>query len=241
MNEAYLYLLPAPISDDVNSISQEVREIVKSLDTFAVEHVKNTRRYLRALGLRHDFDQCTFFDIRHKNPERDLDEAYDGVIQALKKGKSVGVLSDAGLPGIADPAAEVVIRVHDHGFKVKPIAGPSSMLLALVASGLNGQSFTFHGYLPIDKSERDSMIKKLESQSIDSGYSQLLMETPYRNESLWNSLLQNLQSKTMLCRAYSISSSLEDIRTMRVSDWKKQNLEWVKAPCVFIIGASATR
>lgn len=236
MNEACLYLLPAPISENLNSISLEARELLQNIDTFAVEHIKNTRRYLRALGLKHDFDKCVFYDIRHKNSEQILNESYMGVIEALKSGKSVGLLSDAGLPGIADPAAEVVIRVHDHGFKVKPIAGPSSMLLALVASGLNGQSFAFHGYLPIDRIERTSTIKKLESQALETGSSQLFMETPYRNESLWNSLLQGLQNSTMLCRAYSISSSAEDIRTMQVRDWKKQNLNWEKAPCVFIIG-----
>jgi 16S rRNA (cytidine1402-2'-O)-methyltransferase len=151
------------------------------------------------------------------------------------EGQDVGVISDAGCPGIADPGADVVLEAHRRGIKVIPLVGPSSILMAMMASGFNGQNFAFNGYLPIDKGERKTTIKRLEKLSKEFNQSQSFIETPYRNNQLLESLLRTLHNETMLCIACDITLASEDIRTASVSEWKKIKVDLHKRPTLFIV------
>lgn len=157
------------------------------------------------------------------------------MIKPCLQGINVGLMSEAGCPGVADPGAVIVKIAHERGIQVVPLVGPSSILLALMASGMNGQSFAFNGYLPIDKSEKKSALKNLEKLSHDKNQSQLFIETPYRNNKLLEDLLQTLQNNTLLCIACDITLPTEYIKTLRVADWKKTKIDLHNRPCIFII------
>jgi 16S rRNA (cytidine1402-2'-O)-methyltransferase len=156
-------------------------------------------------------------------------------IKPLLEGKNIGLMSEAGCPGIADPGAAIVKIAHEKGIKVIPLVGPSSILLALMASGMNGQSFTFNGYLPIDKSEKKATLKQLEKLSFDKNQSQLFIETPYRNNKLLEDILETLQPNTLLCIACDITLPSEFIKTLPINNWKKQKIDLHNRPCIFII------
>jgi 16S rRNA (cytidine1402-2'-O)-methyltransferase len=166
------------------------------------------------------------------NANQDLNELLHG----LGTGNDVGVLSEAGCPGVADPGAKIVSEAHRRGYPVKPLTGPSSLLLALMASGLEGQRFCFHGYLPIDKGERMKKIQRLEEYARGRKETQLFIEAPYRNNQLLADLLQHLSGETRLCIAADLTTPQESVRTLKIKDWKKQKPELHKRPVVFLIG-----
>lgn len=215
----------------VHVIPKYVTSSIEHLDHFAIENIKTARRFLRRMGYRGDFDSCEFYEIGKHGTHRDTDLA----IEALKSGKDVGLLSEAGMPGIADPGGKLVLKAHRAGIKVWPLVGPSSILLALVASGFNGQSFSFHGYLPIDKRERQAKLKQLESWA-RGGQTQIFMETPFRNRGIMEDLAKHLNPETLVCIAADITTESESIRTMSVSDWKKDKEDFHKRPAIFLIG-----
>ena len=234
-----LYVLPALLApENLETLSLEALEILENLTHFAVENVKTTRRMLRSLGIETDFNQCNFYPIHHKTNTIELNQTFNEAISALENGADIGILSEAGMAGIADPGSRLIALAHQANIKVKPIVGPSSILLALCASGFNGQKFTFHGYLPIEERHRKDEIKKLEAEVNRSNATQIFIETPYRNVQLLKSLQEVLQPTTMLSIACNLTSSKEMIQTKAIQQWKTNKTNEVinKQPAVFLIG-----
>lgn len=229
-----LYLIPVVLAEGTQDsvITPQVKEVVASLDVFLVENVRSARRFISSLKLGKVIDDILFIDLNKDTPfvqtRKDL--------MAVAPGKDMGVLSEAGCPGIADPGAIAAKLAHQLGIKVVPLAGPSSILLALMASGFNGQSFTFHGYLPIDKHERRKSLLLLERTALLSNQSQIFMETPFRNQQILETILDTLRPDTLLCIACNITAPDEFISTQSVSNWRKHKPDLHKKPCIFIIG-----
>jgi 16S rRNA (cytidine1402-2'-O)-methyltransferase len=235
MAKSKIYLIPNLLGEGASihaSIPTHNIEIVKSLRHFVVEHIKDARRLFVKLGLKEIIDQSEFYEL---NNQSDPQAAYE-IIQEAEKGINFGIISDAGCPGIADPGAGVVKLAHQKGIQVIPLVGPSSILLAVMASGLNGQSFAFNGYIDRDKTRRNSIIRFLEDKCKKENQTQVFMETPYRNEALFEDLLKVLNPNTNLSIACDISLPSEYIKTRKIIDWKKspkQNLN--KRPAIFSI------
>jgi 16S rRNA (cytidine1402-2'-O)-methyltransferase len=232
LSNASLYLIPVPISEKNSFISDEVKEILPTISHFVVENLKMARRALRSLGYKKDFDtEVSFFEWDKHTDNQSLKEVENWMMEE----KIIGVLSDAGLPCIADPGNRVVALAHQLHVDVRPLSGPSSIILALIASGFNGQNFAFHGYLPIDKGQRIARLKKLESMA-SAGQTQIFMETPYRNESLWVDLLANLNEKILLSVAADILGEKQFIKTRSIKEWKSsKEVSFHKVPAVFCI------
>ncbi len=228
-----LYLIPSYLGDDSphNIFPPELCEVVKSLQYFIVENEKSARKFIRFINPEVDQSSLHFEWIDKRFSSSDLPE----VTRFLQDGKQVGLISEAGAPCIADPGSLVVEWAHRNKIKVKPLVGPSSIFLALMASGMNGQNFQFHGYLSIDRKEKAKEIRNLELESKKECKTQLFMETPYRNNALMELLLEVLSQDTLLCVASNITLSNESIRTMPVSEWKRQNIELHKKPSIFLI------
>lgn len=234
-----LYVLPNIISpENLATMSLEALEILEELRHFAVENVKTTRRMLRSFGIETDFEECTFYPIHHKTDPTELSMNYGNAMNTLLSGQHVGILSEAGMAGIADPGSHLVAMAHKQGLAVKPITGPSSIFLALCASGFNGQKFTFHGYVPIEARHRKADLKAMEAEVKRSKTTQIFMETPYRNMQMLSAICEALHPDTLLCIACNISATNERIHTKKVSAWKKSRMEFNKQPCIFIIGES---
>lgn len=234
---AILYLIPCPISDDtavadVTPVSNQA--IIDSLDYFIVENVRSARRFLSKSGYARAIDDATFVELNeHTTSAAEIDK----MVKPLLAGRSAGVISEAGVPAVADPGQAVVELCHRHNIKVVPLVGPSSILMAVMASGLSGQSFAFNGYLPIKEPERSKCIKRLESRAHAEHQSQLFIEAPYRNVKMFEQLLKSLQPDTRLCVACDITSPSEYIRTARISQWRKEKMPDIqKRPTIFIIG-----
>ena len=229
-----LFLLPNTLGEtDINAvIPSEVLFCIKSLQVFASENPQNTRRYLKKIDKSIILDQLTFLELNEHSTQKEIELG----LAYLEK-QDVGIISEAGCPGIADPGAELVALAHQHGFPVIPLVGPSSILLALMASGLNGQNFSFNGYLPIKSHERQRALKNYERQSIAENRTQIFIETPYRNQKLLEEMLHVLNPKTLLSIACDITTENEYIKTMSVQDWKKQNPELHKRPAIFLFHA----
>ena len=229
-----LFLLPNTLGEtDVNVvIPSEVLSCIKSLQVFASENPQNTRRYLKKIDKSIILDQLTFLELNEHSTQKEIELG----LTYLEK-QDVGIISEAGCPGIADPGAELVALAHQHGFPVIPLVGPSSILLALMASGLNGQNFSFNGYLPIKSHERQRALKNYERQSIAENRTQIFIETPYRNQKLLEEMLHVLNPKTLLSIACDITTENEYIKTMSIQDWKKQNPELHKRPAIFLFHA----
>jgi 16S rRNA (cytidine1402-2'-O)-methyltransferase len=228
-----LYLLPTLLSEGTMEqvLSPYIKNTIKSIQYFIVENVRTTRRFISALNLGIQIDDLTFFELNKHTPV----ESITGFLEPLQQGNSMGLLSEAGLPGIADPGSEIVKLVHRQGLHVKPLTGPSSIFLALMASGLNGQNFAFNGYLPIQKSDRLQAIRKLEKRSRDEQQSQIFMEAPYRNNQLLEDILKSCKGDTFLCIAADLTSDQEFIKTKTVDQWKKKRPALHKRPCIFIL------
>jgi 16S rRNA (cytidine1402-2'-O)-methyltransferase len=213
-------------------VPEEVLEVSRDLIHFIAENEKTARRYLKKAGTRIPLNDLVFYSLNKRTEATEIPH----LIKPLLEGTDMGLISEAGLAGIADPGAAVVELCHKKGIQVVPHTGASSIILALIASGFNGQQFTFHGYLPIDQSERRKAIKTMESAHRDTGYTQIFMETPFRNEKLFEELIQVCNPQTLLCIARNITTENEMVRTLAVQDWKKKKPALHKQPCIFAIG-----
>lgn len=229
-----LFLIPSPLGEisKYEVVPPSVNYIVNTISDYIVEDERTARRYLKKLGIKTPIDQLTFLTLN----KRTAPEQYASYLKAADEGRDMGLISDAGCPGIADPGADVVRLAHRSGIRVIPLAGPSSVIMALMASGLNGQNFAFHGYLPIERSDRIKRIKELEKTALHTGASQVFMETPYRNEPLLDDLLKTCSSSTLLCIACDISLQTEFICTRKISQWRNEKPALDKRPAIFIIG-----
>ncbi len=235
MKKGIIYLIPSVISPDTNSqvIPPQVIEIVKNTHYFLTETIRESRRFISSLKLGIDISQLQFEKV-DKNTRDGETEKY---LATALQGNDIGVLSDAGCPGVADPGAQVARIAHKLGLQVVPLVGPSSLLLALMASGMNGQSFAFNGYLPIDTKEASLRIKQFEKISRSQNQTQLFIETPYRSDRTLEILLKHLKSETLLCVAKDITGSKEYIKTYQINQWKNQKLTIGKEPTVFLFFA----
>lgn len=237
MSNAKVYLIPNFLGKEVSenrSFPSENKEIIASISHFAVENIKDTRQFLVRLGLKSKIDESEFYFLDKKSDWDDIKP----MITTLKEGNSVGIISDAGCPGIADPGSLLVKHAHIQGFRAVPLIGPSSILLALMASGFNGQSFTFKGYLKREKATKVKEIREMENTINQNNQTQIFMETPYRNEAMWEDLLSTLRPQTKLCVAANISLPNEYIKTKTVEDWKKSGKQDIaKMPAIFLLGS----
>jgi 16S rRNA (cytidine1402-2'-O)-methyltransferase len=231
-NKGSLFLIPNVIADNTHELtrtSQLVTQLPK-IRHFLAEDIRTARRYLSSLKL-YDSIEALHFEVLDKNtPET----ALDTLLKPLMEGSHVGVISESGCPGIADPGALAVKTAHRLGIKVVPLIGPSSILLSLMASGLNGQKFAFHGYLPIDGKEAKNAIKVFEKESREKNQTQIFIETPYRNNSLVQNLLNSLAAETLLTIAVDVTGEFESIHTKSVKAWKQKPPELPKLPAVFL-------
>jgi 16S rRNA (cytidine1402-2'-O)-methyltransferase len=231
MQQGILYLIPVPISEQaLHTLSPEIGTVTAGLRYYFVENIRTARRFLRQLHPTLEIDNLHFSEI---DKNRGADTAL--LRQWLREGKQVGVMSEAGCPGIADPGAALAATAHDVGAAVVPLTGPSSVFLALMASGLNGQCFRFDGYLPVKEPALSQRIKTLESRSEKDNETQIFIETPYRNNQIMAGLLRHLRNNTRLCVAQQITGPDAFIRTQKISDWKKQPPTLAKAPAVFLL------
>lgn len=202
-----------------------------AINFFLVENERSARRFLRSIGYPKNFDEGTMIRVT-----QDTDFVPpETLLPHLRAGNHVGIISEAGCPGIADPGAAAVQWAHQHGISVVPLAGPSSIFLALMASGMNGQQFAFHGYLPVAGAERKSRLKQLEEESARKGQTQIFMETPYRNNALLKDILESCKPATLLCIAADITLRSEKILTQPVHAWKKQVPDLNKKPAIFLM------
>jgi len=228
-----LYLIPVFMGESpVNKVIPEYNKvIIAGLKYFIVENIRTARRFLKKCDPDIDIDTLTFFELNKHTNKNDI----SGYLDPMKSGNSVGVMSEAGCPGVADPGADVVAIAQQKGYKVVPLVGPSSILMAIMAAGFNGQSFAFHGYLPIDSNERVNKIKQLESRSYNEDQTQLFIETPYRNMKLAEDILQHCKANTRLCIATNITCEDEYIVTKSVKAWRGKLPDINKKPTVFLI------
>ena len=228
-----LYLIPTTLSDSPlrQILPDGNADIVLRLKVFIVENVRTARRFLKQVDKAIDIDALRFFELnQHTAPEQ-----IGTYLEPLLQGCDVGIISEAGCPAIADPGADVVALAQQKGIKVVPLVGPSSILLSLMASGFNGQSFAFNGYLPIDKNARAQQLKMLEKRIYTEHQTQIFIETPYRNKQLVDDLCRTLQPHTKLCIAADITLPDAFIRTKTVAQWAKSGLSIGKRPCVFLL------
>ncbi|OAB78484.1 SAM-dependent methyltransferase [Cochleicola gelatinilyticus] len=228
-----LYLIPCTLGETppLEVLPLLVKKAVEHIDYYIVEHEKNARRFIKSIVPRKSQPDLKLEMINKFTNEEDIPK----MLTPCLEGYDVGVISDAGCPGIADPGAGVVAEAHRKGIKVVPLVGPSSILMAMMASGFNGQNFAFNGYLPIDKSERKTAIKKLERRSIEEDQSQSFIETPYRNNQLLESLVATLHPQTKICVACDITLPSEYIKTATAETWKKTKVDLHKRPTLFIL------
>lgn len=229
-----LYLIPNTLGETelAGVIPIEVLAIIKSITIFASENPKNTRRFLKKIDKSINIDDLTFLELNEHSDRKEI----EACLPYLEK-NDVGIISEAGCPGIADPGAELVALAHKHNYRVVPLVGPSSILLALIASGCNGQNFSFNGYLPVKSNERAHALKAYEKQSAAENRTQIFIETPYRNQKLFEEIKSTLQPQTKLTIACDITTENEYIRTLTIREWKNQKPEIDKRPAIFILYA----
>ncbi len=228
-----LYLIPTTLGDiePLEVLPLSIKRVIEDTTHFIVENEKTARRFIKRLTPKKPQPSLQLYPLnKYTGPEE-----YNSYLNPCLEGHDVGILSEAGCPGIADPGADIVALAHQKGIRVIPMVGPSSILLAMMASGMNGQSFAFNGYLPIDKSERKKEIKKLEKRSKELDQSQAFIETPYRNDKLLSDLIQSLKPDTRLCVACDITLADEFILSKPVSQWKSSHADLHKRPAIFII------
>ncbi len=232
---AKLYLLPNLLSDSPwqQVLPQFNAGVIDKLSFFIVEDVRNARRFLKKVCPEIHIDALTFMELNKQTPS----QQWGNYLKTVEEGNDTGLISEAGCPGVADPGAEIIQLAHRKNIEVVPLVGPSSILLALMASGMNGQSFAFSGYLPVKKPDRIKRIQQLERIAHLQKQSQIFMETPYRNKHLLDDLLQACQPATLLCIAADLTSENQMIKTLNIAEWKKQIPDLNKKPVIFIIGA----
>ena len=232
--ETALYLIPVTLGDTPleNVLPDYNAEIIRGIKYFIVEDLRSARRFLKKVDKEINIDDLTFFPMG-KHASADTFASY---LRPLAEGHSIGVISEAGCPAVADPGADVVAIAQRKGMKVVPLVGPSSMILAVMASGFNGQSFAFNGYLPIDPAERTRKIKLLEQRVYAEHQTQLFIETPYRNQKMFDEILRTCRPQTKLCVAAGITCKEEYIKTRTIQDWKKNSLpDLSKIPAIFLL------
>lgn len=229
---ASIYLIPNLLGESpLNVLSPQVAQAVQDLTYFVVENEKSARKFIKLIAPEKPQSelQISVIDKHQSTPD------YAAYITPCLQGHSIGIISEAGCPGVADPGAEIVRVAHQKALRVIPLVGPSSLLLAMMSSGLNGQNFAFNGYLPIDKQVRRKTLKILE-RKVQEGQSQLFIETPYRNQQLLSDLIETLQADTLLCIATDLTLPTESIRTLPIGQWKHTSVDLQKRPTLFIIG-----
>lgn len=231
MSKGKLFLIPTVISPNTENdvITSQVREAISMIDFFLVENVRTARRFISSLKLGVEIE-ALHFEVLDKNTDS---EKVSKWLQKAENGQYIGVMSESGCPGIADPGAIAVSIAHQKDIQVVPLSGPSSIFMALMASGFSGQSFVFHGYLPIDKAERERKIRSMEKTAITEGQTQIFMDTPYRNQKLFEHLLKVCSQQTRISIAKDISGNSELIKTFSVKEWKKQKVDLHKIPVIF--------
>lgn len=227
-----LYLIPSTIGDtEINDvIPEKVQNIINNINYYIVENERTARRQLIKMGIKTAIDDLTFFVLNKHTDRTQINEYLYPCSE-----EDIGLLSEAGVPAVADPGAEIVALAHQQNIQVVPLVGPSSILLALMASGLNGQSFAFHGYIPVKGPERIKKIKQLESNSASYNQTQIFIEAPYRNNQLLADLIKVCHGSTQVCVACNISTEKEYIRTMSAEKWKKNKVDLHKKPTLFLI------
>ena len=233
MTYGKLYLIPSPLGDGAPDqvLPAPLLDLQPSLRCFVVEEVRTARRFLSAAGLKGHIQELEFHELNEHTPAA----AVEAFLPLFENGQDVGLISEAGLPAVADPGAQLVALCHRHTIEVVPFVGPSSLMLALMASGLNGQSFAFVGYIPAKTEERRAALKALEKRSGAARQTQILIETPYRNDSLLDDMLSTLGGNTRLCLAANLTCPDQFIRTRTVAQWKQAVPVIGKRPCVFLI------
>lgn len=234
-DQGKLYLIPNVLAENTahQVIAPQVKEVIKNTRHYLVEDLRTARRYISSLKLGITIEELGMEILDKKTKEHQIKELMKPVFQ----GQDIGVISEAGCPGIADPGALAVAFAHQKGIQVIPLVGPSSMFLGLMASGFNGQSFAFLGYLPIDKKARIDSIKELESESLKYYRTQIFMETPFRNNHLFEDLKNTLHPNTRVCIAKNLTGKDEFIHSKTVADWKKVKVDLHKVPTVFLVYA----
>ncbi len=231
--KARLYLIPNLIGNtETDSVVPDlVHKIAAEIKHFIVEDIRNARRYLKKLDKNICIDELSFYELNKHTQPVDI----SGYLNVCMAGHNVGMISEAGLPCVADPGNIIVKTAHERGIKVVPLSGPSSIFMALMASGLNGQNFAFNGYIPVESSLRVAKLKSLEQRSFKEKQSQIFMDTPFRNNKLFEDILSNLNPHTYLCVASNVSCEDEFILTKTIAEWKKSKMDLNKKPCIFII------
>lgn len=233
MDKGRLFLIPSPLGDNdpAEVIPAPVLKSLEGFRTFVVEEIRTARRYLSRAGLKGRISELEFHELNEHTDQATI----EGYLQLFDNGNDVALISEAGLPAVADPGAQLVALAHRHGIKVVPAVGPSSLMMALMASGLNGQSFAFCGYIPAKTEDRRSRLRTLEKVSGQLRQTQIIIETPYRNDSLFADILSVCGASTKVCIAANITMPDAYIKTKKVSEWKKEALTIGKRPCVFLI------
>jgi len=230
---AKIYLIPTTLGDSPveNVIPQYVVDIINETQHYIVENIKTARRYLIKAGIKAKIDDLTFYELNKHSSSTE----YESYLKPIKENKNIGIISEAGAPGVADPGADIVAIAHRKNIPVVPLVGPSSILLSVMASGLNGQSFAFVGYLPIKKPDRIKRLRELERRSQVENQTQLFIEAPYRNNHLFEDILNTCGSETKICIATDITLESEFIKTKSVKEWKKNTPNLHKRPSIFLI------
>lgn len=229
-----LYLIPTTLGNtpENNTIPEYTLQVLRSLDVLMVENIRSASSFLQWVGDTIPEYEIEFYPLNKNTPDQEI----FSFLRPLKQGKNAGILSEAGAPAVADPGAKLVKMAHQNGIKVVPLVGPSSILLALMASGFNGQEFAFHGYLPMDQNKRKSMISQLEGESRRHDRTQIFMEAPYRNNELLKDIMDTCSTATRLCTATDITLPSEEIISKHISDWQSSKLpDLHKRPTIFML------
>ena len=236
MDNGKIYMIPNTLGGESTKdiIPQDVADKAISLRAFAVEDLKSARRLLRKIDREFPIDKCEFYLLNKRTPIEDLHK----MLKVISRGDELGVISEAGCPGVADPGAELVALAQQRDIEIVPLVGPTSIILALMASGFSGQTFTFHGYLPKERKDRIRKLKDFEGDARRSGYTHIFMDTPFRNMNVLDDLMKELADTTMLCIASNITLQYETIKTMSIKEWKTKEFDLSKSPTMFLIGAS---
>lgn len=232
MKQGNLYLIPTPLADDtLAAFPPYIKNVIVETNIYVVENIKTARRFIKSIYKEKDIDACVFIELdKHNNYAFD-----DTILTEIFNGNHIGIMSEAGIPCVADPGNKVVEIAHEMGIAVKPLVGPSSILMALMSSGFNGQQFTFNGYLPIEASERKSKLQQMEALA-KKGITQVFMDTPYRNQKLLEEIIRYCKFDTMLCIASNITASNEFIRTLPLAEWNNRKPDINKKPTIFVLG-----
>lgn len=237
-----LYLIPVTLGETPHEqvLPQRNAETVRNIRHFVVEEVRTARRFLRRMDRAFPIDECTFYEMgKHaaSHNAQKCQSPYEEAIRVLTSGTDVGVISEAGCPAVADPGADVVLMAQRRGLQVIPLVGPSSIIMALMSSGLSGQNFAFNGYLPVDEAERAKRLKLLESRAHNEHQTQLFIETPFRNRKMAEAMLRTLRPATRMCIAAGITTPDEWIKTHTIAEWRKTQIpDLSKIPAIFLIG-----